>query len=205
MNPLNPRHPRLKNNWAYSFNSCDLRMKNVYFLSDAHLGSRAIPHSRTQERRLVNFLDQIKNDAAAVYLLGDMFDFWYEFKTVVPKGYTRFLGNVLRPVIYVSDGCLVGTKPTPLFLGLKTVFWCIKSSLQNPVNYANVLNQHIFLRILMPNQTSPLCHRIVFLRCVAGLFYTRVLVLRPDNHVCPQWCFFCRLFCLSIVIYIFQK
>ena len=69
-------------------------MKNVYFLSDAHLGSRAIPHSRTQERRLVNFLDSIKERAAAVYLLGDMFDFWYEFKLVVPKGYTRFLGKL---------------------------------------------------------------------------------------------------------------
>ena len=51
-------------------------MKNVYFLSDAHLGSRAIEHGRTQERRLVNFLDSIKHKAAAVYLLGDMFDCW---------------------------------------------------------------------------------------------------------------------------------
>ena len=68
-------------------------MKNVYFLSDAHLGSLAIPHGRTQERRLVNFLDSIKHKASAVYQLGDMYDFWYEFKTVVPKGYTRFLGN----------------------------------------------------------------------------------------------------------------
>ena len=65
-------------------------MKNVYFLSDAHLGSRAIEHGRTQERRLVNFLDSIKHKASAVYLLGDMFDFWYEFRLVVPKGYTRF-------------------------------------------------------------------------------------------------------------------
>ena len=69
-------------------------MKNIYFLSDAHLGSRAIEHSRTQERRLVKFLDSIKNKAAAVYLLGDMFDFWYEYKFVVPKGYTRFLGKI---------------------------------------------------------------------------------------------------------------
>lgn len=69
-------------------------MKNVYFLSDAHLGSRAIAHGRTQERRLVNFLDSIKHNAAAVYLLGDIFDFWYEFKLVVPKGYTRFLGKI---------------------------------------------------------------------------------------------------------------
>ncbi len=69
-------------------------MKNVYFLSDAHLGSRAIDHGRTHERRLVNFLDNIKNKADAVYLLGDMFDYWYEFKLVVPKGYTRFLGKI---------------------------------------------------------------------------------------------------------------
>lgn len=69
-------------------------MKNVYFLSDAHLGSRAVRHQRTQERRLVNFLDSVKHKAAAIYLLGDMFDFWYEYKEVVPKGYTRFLGKI---------------------------------------------------------------------------------------------------------------
>ncbi len=69
-------------------------MKNVYFLSDAHLGSLAIPHARMQERRLVNFLDSVKHKAAAVYLLGDLFDFWHEYKYVVPKGYTRLLGKI---------------------------------------------------------------------------------------------------------------
>lgn len=69
-------------------------MKNIYFLSDAHLGSLAIPHGRMQERRLVNFLDSIKHKADAVYLLGDMFDFWHEYRTVVPKGYTRILGKI---------------------------------------------------------------------------------------------------------------
>ena len=69
-------------------------MKNVYFLSDAHLGSLAIPHARMQERRLVRFLDSIKDKAAAIYLLGDMFDFWNEYRYVVPKGYTRFLGKL---------------------------------------------------------------------------------------------------------------
>ncbi len=68
--------------------------KNVYILSDAHLGSLAIAHRRTQERRLVRFLDNIKDKAAAIYLLGDMFDFWYEYRYVVPKGYTRFLGKL---------------------------------------------------------------------------------------------------------------
>ena len=66
----------------------------VYFISDAHLGSRALTSMRTRERRLVNFLDAIKHKATAVYMLGDMFDFWFEYRNVVPKGYTRFLGKV---------------------------------------------------------------------------------------------------------------
>nr|WP_311490525.1 UDP-2,3-diacylglucosamine diphosphatase [uncultured Alloprevotella sp.] len=69
-------------------------MKNVYFLSDAHLGSWAIPHRRMHERRIVNFLDSIKNKAEAIYILGDLFDFWHEYKYVVPKGYTRLLGKI---------------------------------------------------------------------------------------------------------------
>ena len=68
--------------------------KNIYFLSDAHLGSLAIAHGRTQERRLVRFLDSIKDKAWAIYLLGDMFDFWDEYRYVVPKGFTRFLGKL---------------------------------------------------------------------------------------------------------------
>ena len=66
----------------------------VYFISDAHLGSRAFEHKRTQERKLVHFLDKIKDKAEAVYLLGDMFDFWFEYEDVVPKGFTRFLGKL---------------------------------------------------------------------------------------------------------------
>ena len=66
----------------------------VYFISDAHLGSRALSSMRMRERRLVNFLDAIKHKATAVYLLGDMFDFWFEYRNVVPKGYTRFLGKI---------------------------------------------------------------------------------------------------------------
>ena len=69
-------------------------MKPIYFISDAHLGSWAIEHGRMQERRLVRFLDSIKEKAAAVYLLGDMFDFWFEYRYAVPKGYTRFLGKL---------------------------------------------------------------------------------------------------------------
>ncbi len=66
----------------------------VYFLSDAHLGSKAIKDPIAHERKLVNFLDSIKDKAEAIYLLGDMFDFWFEYRMVVPKGHTRFLGKL---------------------------------------------------------------------------------------------------------------
>lgn len=69
-------------------------MKKVYFISDAHLGSWAISDRKAQERRLVCFLDEVKQSAMAVYMLGDMFDYWYEYKYVVPKGYTRLLGKI---------------------------------------------------------------------------------------------------------------
>lgn len=75
-------------------NDLQASRRNIYFLSDAHLGSRAIEHGRMHERRLVNFLDSIKDKALAVYLLGDIFDFWFEYRTVVPKGYTRLLGKI---------------------------------------------------------------------------------------------------------------
>lgn len=69
-------------------------MKKTYFISDAHLGSWAIKNGREQEKRVVRFFDTIKNDAAAIYMLGDMFDFWHEYKYTVPKGFTRFLGKL---------------------------------------------------------------------------------------------------------------
>jgi UDP-2,3-diacylglucosamine hydrolase len=69
-------------------------LKKNYFISDAHLGSRAIPNSREQEKHLCRFLDEIKSQAESIYILGDLFDFWFEYKHVVPKGYTRLLGKL---------------------------------------------------------------------------------------------------------------
>lgn len=70
----------------------------IYFVSDAHLGSRIVENPREHELRLVRWLDKVKTDAEAIYLLGDMFDFWFEYKTVVPKGYVRFLGKLAELV-----------------------------------------------------------------------------------------------------------
>ena len=66
----------------------------IYFISDAHLGSRIVTNPREHEMRLVNWLDKVKKDAEAIFMLGDMFDFWFEYKTVMPKGYVRFLGKL---------------------------------------------------------------------------------------------------------------
>jgi len=68
--------------------------KKLYFASDFHLGSGTYAKYREREARLVRWLDTIKNDAAELFLMGDVFDFWFEYKTVVPKGYIRFLGKL---------------------------------------------------------------------------------------------------------------
>ena len=66
----------------------------LYFASDFHLGTGTYAKSREREDRLVRWLDMIKTDAAEIFLMGDVFDFWFEYKTVVPKGYIRFLGKL---------------------------------------------------------------------------------------------------------------
>jgi len=68
--------------------------KKIYFLSDFHLGAPDHKSSLIREKRVVKFLDEIKNDAAQIFILGDLFDFWFEYKTVVPKGFVRILGKL---------------------------------------------------------------------------------------------------------------
>lgn len=68
--------------------------KKVYFASDFHLGIPDRAGSLAREKRLCNWLDEISADAAQLYLVGDLFDVWFEYKLVVPKGYTRFLGKL---------------------------------------------------------------------------------------------------------------
>ena len=72
----------------------DSLRKKIYFASDAHLGARFHKDPLAVEKRLVRWLDSIKDEAMAIYFLGDMFDYWYEYKYVVPKGFVRFLGKL---------------------------------------------------------------------------------------------------------------
>jgi UDP-2,3-diacylglucosamine hydrolase len=68
--------------------------KVIYFVSDSHLGIPDRESSLVREKLLVKWLDQVKIDASEIFILGDLFDFWFEYGSVVPKGYTRLLGKI---------------------------------------------------------------------------------------------------------------
>lgn len=66
----------------------------LYFASDFHLGIPDSKSSLVREKKLVKWLDQISEDATEIFLMGDVFDFWFEYKYVIPKGYVRLLGKI---------------------------------------------------------------------------------------------------------------
>ena len=68
--------------------------KKIYFLSDFHLGAPDAASSLKREKLIVQFLDSIKTEAHSIFIVGDMFDFWYEYRKVVPKGAIRLLGKI---------------------------------------------------------------------------------------------------------------
>jgi UDP-2,3-diacylglucosamine hydrolase len=72
-------------------NSC---LKKIYFASDQHLGAPTPEASFPREQKFVSWLDSVKGDAEAIFLLGDLFDFWFDYKTVVPRGFVRVLGKL---------------------------------------------------------------------------------------------------------------
>ena len=113
-----------------------------YFVSDIHLGSGDVAEQRRVERKFLDFLSQIEADAQTLFLVGDIFDFWFEYKRVVPKGFVRVLGrlaelcdNGVRVVMltgnhdmwvgnYLTDECGIElyTKPQTFTLAGKTLF-----------------------------------------------------------------------------------
>jgi len=68
--------------------------KKIYFLSDFHLGTPDAESSLAREKKIVDFLNSIRHDAAMIFIVGDMFDFWFEYRKVVPKGFVRLLGKL---------------------------------------------------------------------------------------------------------------
>ena len=98
--------------------------KKIYFSSDNHLGAPTLEASLPREKKFVKWLDEIKNDAAAIFLLGDLFDFWFEYKTVVPKGFVRTLGKLAE----ISDSGI----PIYFFVGNHDLW--MKDYFENELN-----------------------------------------------------------------------
>ena len=68
--------------------------RKIYFISDVHLGLYPAEQSARREKLLVDWLNTIREDISELYLVGDIFDFWHEYRHVIPKVYTRFLGKL---------------------------------------------------------------------------------------------------------------
>ncbi|MFN0031031.1 MAG: UDP-2,3-diacylglucosamine diphosphatase [Flavobacteriales bacterium] len=68
--------------------------KKIYFASDFHLGVPTREASLEREKKIVRWLEQVRHDAAEIFLVGDLFDFWFEYRRTVPRGYTRLLGKI---------------------------------------------------------------------------------------------------------------
>ena len=83
--------------------------KKIYFVTDLHLGVPTLEDSHERELKLIRLLDSIKDNTEMLFLMGDLFDFWFEYKTVVPRSYTRLLGRLAQ---FVDDGI-----PVHLFAG----------------------------------------------------------------------------------------
>ena len=83
--------------------------KKIYFISDFHLGIPDHASSLVREKKVVTFLESVRHDAEQIFILGDMFDFWYEYKTVVPKGYVRLFGKLAE----ITDSSI----PVHFFVG----------------------------------------------------------------------------------------
>ena len=97
----------------------DTAAKNkIYFVSDSHLGVPDYASSLEREKLLVKWLDSIKADAKEIYLLGDIFDYWFEYKQAVPKGYVRFWVSLPNSAIQASP-CI--TLPATTICGCSVI------------------------------------------------------------------------------------
>ena len=71
-----------------------IREKKIFFASDFHLGVPSYEKSREREKKIVSWLTKIENEAAEIFLVGDIFDFWFEYKHAIPKGFVRLQGKI---------------------------------------------------------------------------------------------------------------
>ena len=152
---------------------------SVYFLSDLHLGAPYFADSRAAEKRVVEFLESIRHDAEAIYLLGDVLDYWYEYRYVVPRGFVRFFGKLAE----LSDS------------GVKIV-WMIGN---HDIWIFDYLPSELGITVVDGVLTERICGKMFFLthgdgvgklpfsfRVLRGLFRSRVCQ-KAFGSIHPRW------------------
>jgi UDP-2,3-diacylglucosamine hydrolase len=109
-------------------------LKKIYFLSDFHLGAPNPEASLIREKIIIDFLEEIRKDASAIFIVGDMFDFWYEYRRVVPKGHVRLLGKLAE----LTDSGI----PIHFFVGNHDMW--MKDYLQKELNVNTYFHPEVF-------------------------------------------------------------
>lgn len=144
-----------------------------------HLGAAYYPDSKERERRVVAFLDSIKESASEIYLLGDVLDYWYEYRYVVPRGFVRFFGKLAE----LSDA---GIKITWIIGNHDIwIFDYIPSELGVRVVDGNLVTEVMGVRMLMAHGDGVWQHSLRF-KLLRSLFRNR-LCQRMYAAVHPRW------------------
>jgi UDP-2,3-diacylglucosamine hydrolase len=152
-----------------------LTKAKTYFVSDVHLGAPAMNNNLEREKLFVAWLNHVSKDAEAIYLLGDIFDFWYEYKKVVPRGFVRTLAKIAE----ITDSGI----PVHYFTGNHDVwvFDYLPTEIGITIHYEPIItqinNKKFFLGHgdgLDPNEKGYLMLKRIFTSRTAQFFFTRL-------------------------------
>lgn len=152
-----------------------------YFASDTHLGLRLDKNSHTRERVFVDWLESIRHNAKEVYLVGDIFDFWFEYRRVVPKGFVRTLGKIAE----LTDA---GIK-VHFFTGNHDM-WVLnyfERECGMVVHYRGELIQHAGKKILVAHGDNLNVKNKPMLRLMNGIFRSNFARFLFRHLVPPNW------------------
>ena len=117
--------------------------EKIYFASDFHLGSPNLEDSHKREKQIIQWLTEIEKDAKAIYLVGDIFDFWFEYNKVVPKGFVRLLGKIAS----LTDNGI----PVHLFVGNHDLWMrdYLETEIGVSIHHGNIIIQEEDKKILI--------------------------------------------------------
>jgi len=120
-----------------------LKKDKIYFASDFHLGIPNIRESHKREKQIVKWLTEIEKDAKAIYLVGDIFDFWFEYNKVIPKGFVRLLGKIAS----LTDNGI----PVHLFVGNHDLWMrdYLETEIGVSIHHGNIIVQEGKKKILI--------------------------------------------------------